>query len=111
MLNDIITAYSGNSPVWESASAKNDKTADGSFQTKLNKAKRMDTVELSKNAPAPASNTFATIKAEKTNIASELSNIHADVNKFLQIKDQVRTGNYELNAADIAKGISTYSIY
>lgn len=109
MLNDIITAYSGTNSVWETQPVKKVEKSDASFTAALNKATNTDTFEFS-SAVQP-DNSMAAIKAERSAIASELSGMHTDVNKFLEIKNQVRSGTYELNATEIAKGISNYSVY
>ena len=110
MLNDIIAAYSGVSPTWEKKQTERVQRANaGDFSTVLSKAGRTDTIELSNKGKTD--NTVSEIGNEKNSIAEELSNIHADVNKFLEIKNQVRSGTYELNAEEIAKSISNYSVF
>ncbi len=109
MLNDIIVAYSGTNPTWETAQVKKVRGADESFGTALNKATKTDTFEFS--GAVQKDNAFAAAKTEQAAIASELSGMHSDVNKFIEIKNQVRAGTYELNATEIAKGIANYSIF
>ena len=110
MLNDIIAAYSRINRTWDDTQTKKVQRSNSSaFNKTLAKAVNKDTIELSSKAPSLDS--MSEINTEKLSIASELSNIHSDVNKFLEIKNQVRSGTYELNAEEIAKGISQYSIF
>lgn len=109
MLNDIIVAYSGTNPTWETTQVKKTRGADGSFDALLNKAARTDSFEFS--AAVQKDDAFAAAKTEQAAIAAELSGMHSDVNKFIEIKNQVRAGTYELNATEIAKGIANYSIF
>ncbi|MDD6807480.1 MAG: flagellar biosynthesis anti-sigma factor FlgM [Oscillospiraceae bacterium] len=110
MLNDIITAYNGTTGVWETAKPGAVKKSEGDFKAEFAKATRTDTVEFS-NSTKPTQAATQTLKSAKADLASELSGIHADVNKFLAIKEQVQSGTYELNANEIAKSITNYSIY
>ncbi len=110
MLNDIITAYSGTTGVWDTTKPTTVKKTGADFKSEFVKATRTDTVEIS-NASKAAPEATKTLKAAKAEVTSELSGIHADVNKFLAIKEQVQSGTYELNANEIAKSISNYSIF
>ncbi len=109
MLNDIIVAYGGTNPTWETTPVKKVRGTDESFGAAFNKAKRTDTFEFS--GAVQKDDAFAAAKTEQAAIASELSGMHSDVNKFIEIKNQVRAGTYELNATEIAKGIANYSIF
>lgn len=109
MLNDIIVTYGGTKPTWEANQVKKVNGTGGSFDAALNKAARTDMFEFS--ATVQKDDAFSAAKTEQAAITSELSGIHSDVNKFVEIKNQVRAGTYELNANEIAKGIANYSIF
>ncbi|MEG1179462.1 MAG: flagellar biosynthesis anti-sigma factor FlgM [Oscillospiraceae bacterium] len=99
--------------VWKSnvSSVKSAESSNSSVNR--NNATRMDTFEISNHEiPAkPVQDNFALseeIKNEKSNFVRELSQSHTDVNKFLEIKAQVRAGTYQINPKDVADNIMPF---
>lgn len=86
--------------------------AVSSSSSNRNSTTRMDTFEISNreiasNAPQDISDS-SEINSEKADIIRELSQSHTDVNRFLEIKAQVRAGNYEINQKEVAESMLNY---
>lgn len=99
--------------VWRKrvGSVKHSNKCTGSSNTK--KSKKMDTFEMSSLTTKGKTNFKVTpeINKEKADIVSQLSKSHSDVNRFLEIKAQVRAGKYELDAKSIAESVMPYLDY
>jgi|GEM_PF-3267403 len=114
MSADNIKMIGNSINVWKSNlnAAKNASTDNTSSVNRKNAA-RMDTFEIS-NRETSASNSqeqvavSTEIKDEKASIVRELSQSHVDVNRFLEIKAQVRAGTYEIDSKDVADSIMPY---
>ena len=96
-----------------SVNAAKNAGADKSSSVDRKKATRMDTFEIS-NRESYVSDSQGQvalspeIKDEKASIIKELSQNHVDVNRFLEIKAQVRAGTYEINQKDVADSLMPY---
>ncbi len=98
--------------VWKKNMATNKSAGvNKTPNTNRGKAARMDTFEISGYDASNVQEQTAiskAIKDEKANIIKELSNSHIDANKFLEIKAQVRAGEYNLNSKEIANSVLPY---
>lgn len=100
--------------VWKnSVNAAKNAGADKSSSVNHKKANRMDVFEISNRDSCDSDSqgqvaVSPEIKDEKASIVKELSQNHVDVNKFLEIKAQVRAGSYEINQKDVADSIMPF---
>lgn len=98
--------------VWKKNVATNKSAgANKTPNTSRGKTARMDTFEISRYEASVSQEQTAiskAIKDEKASIIKELSNSHIDANRFLEIKAQVRAGEYNLDSKEIAKSILPY---
>lgn len=100
--NNLVGLWNKNNNAVRNASTKSASSINKSSVA------NMDTFEISnKETKATQTNYKVSpeINKEKTEIVRELSQSHSDVNKFLEIKAQVRAGNYDIDAKSIAQSI------
>lgn len=114
MSADNLKIIGNSMGIWKKniSAAKNARADKTPYENRKNTA-RMDTFEIRNyDAPVPPAQeqtaTSNAIKEEKANIIKELSQSHVDVNRFLEIKAQVRAGKYEIDAKDIASSLMPY---
>lgn len=108
MATDNFKISSNNVSLWNKnvKSVKNKDKKSTSSENKFNVAK-MDTFEITNKSTQSTSNFKVTpeINKEKADIVKELSQTHSDVNRFLEIKSQVRAGKYEIDSQGIADSL------
>ncbi len=118
MTADNLKILGNSTSMWKTKlnSARNTDVA-GNIPATRSSSSRRDTFEITGVDKASVDSTSTGIsvsddvKSEKSNIVRELSESHTDVNRFLEIKAQVRAGEYNLDAKEIADSLMPYMDY